>query len=245
MDHFDHTNPPHPAPAPRAGIIWNLLTALTLLSTLCLGSYFLILFINPLSALNPLPPATPARLFLPTFTATPLQLQATWTPTSTIQPTPSDTPRPTFTPVFTSTPFSLIPTTVTPLLSPTATPIFPYTASITALESAPINGQGCDWLGVAGSADDLNNSPILYLRLRLGGVLGSQVIDQVTVTGIAPQYGRAGFEFVLGNKPIASNKTLWIQLFDQSGLEQSEKVYFDTYDSCKKNLILIRFKKIR
>ena len=47
-------------------------------------------------------------------TATPIQLQATWTPSPTLELTPSNTPRPTFTPFFTSTPFSLVPPTKTP-----------------------------------------------------------------------------------------------------------------------------------
>jgi hypothetical protein len=241
MDDFDYTNPPKPAPPRRSGTLWNLLTALTLLITLCLAVCFLAVFINPYNSLNPFPPATPAQLILPTATITPIQLQATWTPTVTIQPTPSDTPRPTFTPQFTATPFSLVPQT--------ATPSFQYTASsVAALESATVNGQGCDWFGVAGTADDLNNSPVLYLIVRLGGVLNGQIIHPdlyTTVTGIAPQYGQAGFEFVLGDKPIASDNTMWIQLLNQASQELSDRIYFSTYDDCMKNLILIRFKKVR
>jgi hypothetical protein len=56
------------------------------------------------------------------------------------------------------------------------------------------------------------------------------------------QFGQSGFEFMLGDKPIASNKLLTLQLLGQDGLPKAENVYIITYNDCKKNLILVRFK---
>ncbi len=234
--------------APRRKLVlWDVLTAVTLLLTVCLIGYFAMVFFNPYTPLNPLRPPTPITpLALPTATWTPLPLAPTWTPTATVPPTPTNTPRPTWTPynlpsgmVFSPTP------SPTATLSPTPTGM-PFTVSITPIESTIIHpDSGCNWLGVGGEASDLNNSPVLYLIVRLGGTLAGETVDLATVTGIAPDYGRAGFEFVLADHPIASNKTLWIQLFDQAGLPLSNQIRFSTYDDCTKNLILIRFKKVR
>ena len=242
---------------PRGLNTWDILSIVALAITLCLAGYFLMIFINPFTPLNPLQPPTPLTpLAFPTATWTPLQLPPTFTPTATIEPTPSRTLAPTWTPFAASTQVVLptitsrfTPTrTRTPTRTPRATGM-PFIATITPIASTIIHPEaGCNWIGVGGEASDLNNSPVLYLIVRVGGSLGGQIIDpnlHTTVTGIAPQYGKAGFEFVLGDKPIASTGSMWIQLLDQAGLPLSDKIYFDTSDSCDQNLILIRFKKTR
>lgn len=98
-------------------------------------------------------------------------------------------------------------------------------------------------MGVAGQAVDKNNSPVLYLVVRLGGSLDGNAIDLLTLTGTAPAYGQSGFEFVIGNQPVASNGTLWIQLLEQGDKPLTDKIYFNTFADCNKNLILIRFTK--
>jgi hypothetical protein len=65
------------------------------------------------------------------------------------------------------------------------------------------------------------------------------------VTGINKEYGTSGYEFVLGNAPIASNKTLYVQLVDQSGIPLSDKIEVTTSADCSKNLVIVRFKKNR
>jgi hypothetical protein len=68
-------------------------------------------------------------------------------------------------------------------------------------------------------------------------------VNELTVSSIAPAYGKSGFEFVLGTDPISSKDELYLQLLDQSGLPLSGKIYVDTFDDCSKNLALVRFKK--
>ena len=87
--------------SPRGGgrklELWDFLSILMLVSTVCLVLYFGLVYFNPNSGLNILPPdglgpktATP--------TVTPIQSEATWTASPTIALTASDTPRPTCTP---------------------------------------------------------------------------------------------------------------------------------------------------
>jgi hypothetical protein len=104
----------------------------------------------------------------------------------------------------------------------------------------------CDWMGVAGQVHDLSRAPISGQQVRIGGFLDGKAVDMLTLTGLTSAYGTAGFyEFTLADKPIASNKSLWVQLLDQAGLAMSEKIFFETYDSCEKNLILINFIQVR
>jgi hypothetical protein len=64
-----------------------------------------------------------------------------------------------------------------------------------------------------------------------------------TVSGIAPAYGKSGYEFFLGTVPIGSRGQLYLQIVDQAGLPLSDNIYIDTYNDCSKNLVLVRFKK--
>jgi hypothetical protein len=226
--------------------VWDILSILALLLTVCLVGYFALIFINPASQLNFLPPgAGPFGNHVLTFTVTPLQLQATWTPSPTLELTPSDTPRPTFTPFFTSTSFSLVPPTKTP--KPTSTPKAPFTAaSVTQVESTIIHPElACNWAGIGGTVVDANNSPVIGTVVVLRGTLNGSTIEQQTVSGINKEYGPSGFEFVLGSAPVASNKTLYVQLVDQQNIPLSDPVQVTTSTECNKNLVMVRFKKNR
>ncbi|MHB0987439.1 MAG: hypothetical protein ACYC3P_02095 [Bellilinea sp.] len=103
--------------------IWNMLTVLVVASILGSIAAFVIVFINPFSALNPLPPggllpiAPPddnpvqtqtstatvrAQGLPPTWTLPPIPMTAT--PTHTLTPTNTATLEPTATPTITETP---------------------------------------------------------------------------------------------------------------------------------------------
>ena len=91
--------------------------------------------------------------------------------------------------------------------------------------------------------DDVNNSPIFGMVVRLMGTLSGNPIELTTMSGVSSDYGKAGYEFVLGNVPLASSKEMYVQLLDQAGQPLSEKVFLATSTDCEKNLILVRFKK--
>jgi hypothetical protein len=233
--------PSRPASAPMQ--MWDMLSILVLVLTALIGAYFVFVYFNPTSIFNPLPPGGAAAR-LPTATATPLQLQATWTPSPTLQLTPSDTPRPTFTPFFTNTPFSLVPPTKTP--KPTNTPKAPFSASFQQVESTVIHPDlACNWAGIGGTVVDVNGSHVVGTVVVLRGTLNGNTIEQQTVTGINKEYGPSGFEFVLGSAPVASKNTLYVQLVDQASIPLSDKIFVTTSAECNKNLVIVRFKKNR
>ena len=252
MDTWDYTDRTQQNKKGLA-IIWNLLTVIMLLSTLCVVVVFLMIFINPYSGFNLFPPATlPPALEFPTSTPTPRAvLPPTWTAEPSLSPT-STTP---------ASPTSGLPPTETafPLLTPSETaqgtggqptggkPFALNSGSPVAISSVAFHPEaGCNWMGVAGQALNLSGAPVSTgVVIQLGGTLEGVAKQITSLTGTARQYGEAGYEIVLGNKPVSSRGTLWIQLLDQAGLPMSERVYFDTYEECDKNLIFINFRQVR
>jgi hypothetical protein len=226
--------------------MWDILSILILVLTACLVGYFALVFFNPASQLNPFRPGE--GLFsepIPTATVTPIRLEPTWTASPTLVLTPSDTPRPTFTPISTNTPFSLIPPTRTP--KPTNTPRAPFSAGAPTLVASTLihPDLACNWAGIGGTVVDARNSPVIGTVVVLRGTLNGSTVEQQTVSGINKEYGPSGFEFVIGNIPVASNKTLYVQLVDQQNIPLSDPIKVTTSTDCDKNLVMIRFKKTR
>lgn len=223
--------------------LWDMLSILVLILTACIVGYFVLIFFNPDSSYNILPPGGFGPR-VPTATTTPIKLQPTWTASPTLELTPSNTPRPTFTPFFTSTPFSLVPPTKTP--KPSATPKAPFSATLQTVESTVIHPDlACNWAGIGGTVVDVNGSHVVGTVVVLRGTLDGKTMEQQTVTGINKEYGQSGFEFVIGNAPIASRNTLYVQLVDLQNIPLSDPVYITTSSDCTKNLVLVRFKKNR
>ncbi|MGD8402356.1 MAG: hypothetical protein PVJ21_01760 [Anaerolineales bacterium] len=245
---FDEPEPKSSGFSMPAIGLWDILTILVLLVTVCLGAYFIAVFINPASSMNMLQP-----VWTPTPTITPRQLEATWTPTATVYVPPTATLLPSITPPATLTPANFIPPTVTSesTVPPTATstPKAPFSvSSVNSIESIIIPhllNAGCDWQGVGGTVDDQNSSPIIGIVVRLAGSYDGKSVELTTISGISPEYGKSGFEFVLGDTPIDSNDRIYVQLLDQAGLPLSEEIRIDTSSDCKENLVLVRFKKNR
>jgi hypothetical protein len=249
MGNFDYDYNPK-ASRGCFSVFWNLLTVIALVCVVCVAAIFFLLFTNPYLPINPFPPPTlPALAALPTLTNTSsVVMPATWTPTMTYTPTPSETPEPTSTLPPTPTPITFPPTptdTLTP--PPGGYPFDVQSGSPVAVANIYHPELGCDWMGVGGQAVDMSNSPVTGLIISLGGKLpGVSIPDSMmSLTGIALNYGRAGYEFTLADHPIASSNMVWVQLLDQAGLPISERVFFDTYDTCDRNLIIINFKQVR
>ncbi len=227
----------------RRDMVWNTLTGLALLATISLVAVLALIFSNPAIGLNPFPPPTmPVLVNLSTPTPSLVYLPATWTPAAGVTIIPAEA---------TATPEPIIVATqAAPTFAPTlGDGVYPF-----ALESNPIAMAGtvfhtdmdCNWQGVAGRVVDLQGRPMVGMRVHLTGIYNGKSVEMTTLTGGASAwYGDSGFEFVLGDKAIASMQSLAVQLNDQSFLPISEQVIFDTYDTCDKNLILINFKQVR
>jgi hypothetical protein len=254
MDTFDFNDTPQPKRS-TGGIIWNILTIIILLGAICMAAVFAVIFVNPYSGINPFPPPTlPAALTFPTATPTlSLVLPPTWTPVPTSEPTATLTPRPSATLPPTETPYSLVTQVVTATAETTQAasggmPFVVQQGQPLAITNIYHPDLACNWIGVGGQVFDLKGSAITGLQVQLGGVLNGTIIPQgsrPTLTGLLPNVP-GYYEFVLGDKPFASTQKLWVQLVDQSGsLPLSDKVYFDTFDDCEKNLIIINFRQVR
>jgi hypothetical protein len=219
---------------PARPIVINILTIFFLiLSCLCPG-LSLVIFVSPHSLINPLPPRTALPAIVPpTPTVTPLyELPPTWTPTETS--TRENT---------------LVPVTAT--LSPTVNPN-PVTTESTAFafvleEGSPKyqpSPKGCTWLGVAGVVYGASHTPINNLFVDVDGKFSGQPVHMQVVTGPIHSTDGGEFEFRLADKPTLSLNSLWIQLFDANQVPLSDKIVFNTYEGCDRNLIEINFKEI-
>lgn len=238
-----------PRPSGRGAAVFNLLTALLLLSVACVVVGFLVIYNNPNSWLNPFPPATlPAALALPSPTPTTLgELPPSWTPTVTQEATATPTPRPSAT----------LPPTATDILqspgeagTPTSTPLPAGRAFLVdngplAIQNIVNSAQGCNWMGVTGQVRDADGNPIYGQQVQIGGSLAGRMVDQLTLTGLSAANGPGFYQFTLAEETIDSGGTLWIQLLNQSGVPKSDKVFFPTYDDCQRNQIVIDFKEAR
>jgi hypothetical protein len=252
MDAFDFAEEKPKRPRRNStAMVWNVLTALVLAMAACMAGIFLLIFTNPHSALNPYPPPTlPTPLAFPTGTATSaIQLPPTWTVAPTQEPSETPTLLPSSTPIPTFTPYGL-PTT-TPDRKATLTPggfaFVVAKGNQDAISSETLRpGDNCKWMGVVGQVFDLRGAPVPGQFIYMGGTLAGGVItEQPTITGLLLQYGRGYYEFKLADLPILSRGTLWLQIRDQAGLAMSDKYYFDTYDSCDKNMVVVNFQQVK
>ena len=276
MDQFDYSDEALQPTRDSAAIIWNILTVVVLLLSMCVCVGVVAILIDPNVALTPFPPPTmPVEVELPTVTPTPRSvLPATWTPTVTTEltltPTLTNTLVPTATqPTVTATSAVETPsqtpgdneptatqggetTTPTPTeeqTTPTPTESMPFVlhpGDPVAINNIGYPELGCNWLGVGGRAFDLSGAPLEQgLFVQVGGVLDSELVEMLGVVGMVETYGPGSYEFVLGDEPIESSQSLWVQLFDQAMLPLSEQISFDTFADCEMNLILINFNQVR
>jgi hypothetical protein len=231
--------------------ILNFISILFAISILLVLGISLFLFINPYSVLNPFPPPKPVILqgqtLAPSVTPNPSALPTetfTLVPTFTLMPRPSSTLPPSPTPFTLFTPSA----TAEPTEPPEGYPFRLQEGSPIAIANISHPELGCDWMGVAGQVFDLSGGPVTGLLIRLGGSLAGANIprEMLSLTGAALNYGRIGYyEFSLADSPIASQQTVWVQLVNQEYTPLSEKIYFDTFENCEKNLIIINFKQVR
>jgi len=224
-------------------LVWNLLTVVVLLGVCGMGYYFFTLFTNPNSPLNPFPPEPLPTLYqTETPTSTIIPRADTWTPTMTIQPSPSRTKAPTWTPIggkVTPSTSSGGSTANTPATTVTPMPASAVISYIASTDYHPEND--CNWLGVAGKVLGKDGSPLQFQEIVLGGTLDGKSVYYFTWSGSVEAYGKSGFEFILGDHPIASTQTLWIQLLNNTAQPLTDRIYFDTSASCQENLVMVVF----
>lgn len=234
----------------RGDLIWNILTVLVLMGILVLLGAMAFIFANPSTAINPFPPPTlPASVVLPTATSTPNVMPATWTvtPTRTLTPIPTLTPPPAVvgTDAVEITPGAAL-ETVDATEQPGSRYAFALQGEVKAIDASIFRQEhGCKWMGVAGQTFDIQGRPATGITVQMGGTLGRNYIDLISLTGTALWYGQAGYEVFLSDTPTETKNSLWVRLLDQSGLPLSAKIYFSTSADCTSNLVVINFKQVR
>ncbi len=224
----------------RRARLFNGLTLVMLGLTVAVIAYYILIAINPTTALNPFPPATRvALLVIPTSTPTPEGLAAppTWTPTSTptVTPTPPSTFTPTPTAVVTPRP------TITPRPTDTPTPrptLPPYRFSYEIEYQTPY--YGCNWAGVAGLVRDQEGKALTGYAIRIWG--GG--LDVAARSGDATMYGESGWEQFLNDHPIAVAGEFKVQLHDPTtGVRISEQITLNFEPFCSRSMAFIVFTK--
>jgi len=135
----------------------NLLSGIFLAGTIVDGLLFAVIFTNPQSSFNPLPPTTMPAPFLtysPSSTLKPI-LPPTWTPTIS----PTDTP--TLTPIPTDTPMPTVENSPTPAADLESGSTFGKQEGSPTSEADTVHTNAvCNWLGVPGQFYDLDGLPV-------------------------------------------------------------------------------------
>ncbi|MCD6425188.1 MAG: transglycosylase SLT domain-containing protein [Anaerolineales bacterium] len=149
--------PSRPRKKRRPGGFLNLLSGISVAGTIVVGLLFTIIFTNPQSSINPLPPTTMPALFLtytPSSTPKPA-LPPTWTPTIS----PTDTP--TLTPIPTDTPMPTVENSLTPAADLESGVTFDEQDGSPTSEADTVHTDAeYNWLGVEDQIYDMDGLPV-------------------------------------------------------------------------------------
>lgn len=229
---------------------WNFLTLLVVMASAVIFILQLTIFANPHAIFNPFPPVDlPESIVLPPTSEVTSMPTEEASPTEVVVLAASATIVPTATEVVEIQDGTLVAET-TPQ-EPTATSFVGYYAFIAQNEPNAIPSTifkpdlECKWTGVAGQVFDLQGRPVKGIIVWLRGSFGGKTMNYQSVTLESSPYGPSGFEFTFGDTPRDSTGNLYLQLADQAGIPISDRVYFNTFSDCEKNLILVNFKQVR
>ena len=99
----------------------------------------------------------------------------------------------------------------------------------------------CDWMAAAGQVFDSEGNVVIGLTIRIGGPGEVETDQTFAITGQATAYGAGGYEVQIISAPTATRETYWILVMDPEGTTLSEQLFFETFEDCDQNLILINF----
>lgn len=234
----------------KNNFVWNVLTLIIMLAMVLTLIVQLTIFTNPYAIFNPFPPVEiPELVSIPTATLSVSEPTPIIMPTELPTELPIGSPTPKATDIIEIQDGTLV--VETPVLVPTETPFVGYYAFAIQNEPNTITSTifkpdlECKWTGVAGQVFDLQGRPVKGIRVWLRGTFDNKSIDYLGLTLESSPYGPSGFEFTLGETPKNTTEKLYLQLLDQAGIPISDRVYFDTFEDCDKNLILINFRQVR
>jgi hypothetical protein len=212
--------------------LFNLLSVVFVLATLAVVGVMIAIIQNPMIPLNPFPPERP----LPTPTLIDFSVVEAAAQAATAVPTELPTLPPAPTPTTTPIPVPS-PTSVGVGPGGTNTPaIFPFTLQDEAVTyTANGNGEGCNWLSIAGQVFDIDGNPVVSLPVQVTG----ENFEQIEFTGTADPFGESGYEVFLNTEP--SEAEYEVRLLNTTGMPLSEPVIVRTLDSCEGNVAIVNF----
>ena len=194
-------------------------------------------FTQPFVGSNPT--STPAQRTTETATQT---LSPTAIPTSTSSPTASVTRVIATAPVIILTPTPLMEdTTSAEHITVEAPEYVLQTGSPKWLPNIFHPELDCNFLGVSGQVFGPSGIPVKLIVVESGGILENGEIVGLSLTGNVQEFGPGGYEIIFSDHVIDSSNSVWVQLKDLAGQPLSDKIYFDTFADCQKNLTLINF----
>jgi hypothetical protein len=234
--------PAAPARKRRRFGLRDVVTLLFALLTCGVVGYFVYIWQNPYSPLNPLaPPLLPPLVVTETQTPTPTN---TPTFTATRRPTATFTPLPAaaLTELPGSTTVAGTPDLTLTLLAgtPSATPLPPpFVVRPFPLVFTSNAEGGCDYSGIAGSVTGFDGQP---LNGYIVWVTGEEIDSRLT-SGSDNTYGAGGFNLQVGTS--AEIRAYAVQLLAQDGVTPlSEPFTFLSREACEFNIALVRFVQI-
>jgi len=207
----------------KKGMLWIVLVVFLLFSSCIM--------------LEEVPSKTPTAA---AYTQTAVQLATKETATGTSAPAESTATKevaPTETVVPSLTPTSL------PSVTPTQLPFAIQADTPVYTENFGYPDAGCNWLGVGGQIFDSDGEPIINLVIWIRGSINEVPFEAIALTGTAEgaKYGPGGYEAVLNNAVLESSDAFSIQVLDLNGNILTEPYFFDTFEQCDQNLIIINF----
>ena len=237
MDQFDFNDDGSKRAGGVAGrlsrVIWSLGAVYFLCMAVFLVAFFALTYINPNHPYNPWPPVPQQAAATTEPTATPVTptdtATATEEPTATVTKTstPTQAPEETEVPTETGTAGPVITQTPTSTLSPEEEATLTSSAWFEVLDGDPTylaHPDGCDGMYVAGNVTDLDDEPLVFMLVRLQGVLSGES---------------------LGVEDVVSG-TVYVQLYDpETEKAVSDLEVFNTFDDCSRNLVMINFEQVR
>jgi hypothetical protein len=192
----------------------NVITVLAWVGIVAFVSWTVLVWTNPQSALNPLPPQTPFVV----LTATPGAADNPLTPTVDAQ----------------GQIFVVATEAVTATTIGTESP-YPFIVPDAVLHVPNANDLGCNWWSIAGTVSDMDGQAVNGYRVKVTG----DGVDETVFSGTILTFGAGGFELPLVGTPQVAEFT--VQLFSPQDAPLSPPITVTTQADCNANVAIVNF----
>lgn len=199
-----------------------------LIATVALARYYLLIYEDRYTPLNPFAPPTP---FIEVSITPDAAAVATYFVTLTAEAAGGSVP------------------TASPTTAVTAAPVEPETLYPFAVSESGVtyatntNERGCNWSSIAGTVRGLEGEALDNYSIQ---IIDAEDPDRLTVrvfSGAALAMGPGGYEFNLGGTPTEGQYT--VQLYSPAGVPLSEEIMIFTRNTCAENVAKVDFIQIR